>query len=102
MYEVGAGKARFKVVGVLLVLAFLTGCGAKMVTPPAPQQIIVEKPDIGEINTVGLGETLLLKMNVYQFYGLELKERLTDSGSVREYVMEPHTLPYIDKLEDGR
>lgn len=92
----------FKVLSALLFVTILAGCGAKTVVPPPPQQTVLEQPEIGEVHTVGLGETLLVKMNVYQFYGVELKERLTDEGSVREYIMEPHTLPYIDTMQDGR
>lgn len=94
-------NSSFKILSLLLIMFFITGCGTKTVTPPAPKQAVVEKPEIGVPHTVGIGETLLVKMNVYEFYGVELKERLTDGGRVREYIMEPHVLPYIDTTPEG-
>ncbi len=50
-----------------------------------------------------MGDTLVSKdiLQVYRKKGLELKERVTDGASGREYIMEPHNLPFEKKDRKG-
>ncbi|MDM0113932.1 hypothetical protein QTI66_17385 [Variovorax sp. J22R133] len=83
----------------IALAAVLTGCAS---TKTAPAEIlVVDTPALNTVATAELGETLVKKGISYVFDGLELRERITDNGAGREYVVEPGRMAFIDKTPDG-
>lgn len=83
----------------LAVATLLIGCASTQVVPP--EVLIVDTPALNTIATAELGESLVKKGKAYVFDGLELRERITDNGAAREYIVEPGQMPFIDKTTDG-
>lgn len=83
----------------ILAIALLAGC----VSAPVVQQEIryVDLPSLNTESTVELGDTLLEKEKAFVYEGLELRERITDNGIAREYIVEPGRMPLVRRDPDG-
>jgi len=77
----------------------LAGCVSAPVSTPEIQ--FVDVPALNVEASAELGETLVKKGKAYVFDGLELRERITDNGFAREYIVEPGQMPLIRKNDDG-
>lgn len=79
--------------------ALLAGCVS---APVVPQEIrYVDRPSLNTESTVELGDTLLEKEKAFVYEGLELRERITDNGIAREYIVEPSRMPLVRRDPDG-
>lgn len=80
-----------KNVAALAVVVMLVGCAS--VPPPKPPEIqITNMPPLDTESTADIGETLVAKGKLYVFDGLDLQERITDNGIMREYIVEPNAM----------
>lgn len=82
-----------------LFAAVLAGCASAPVVVPEIRH--VDKPALNSEATAELGETLVEKEKAYVFDGLELRERITDNGIAREYIIEPGQMKLIRRNADG-
>ncbi|MFV2045283.1 MAG: hypothetical protein ACC700_18875 [Anaerolineales bacterium] len=81
----------------------LVGC----VSGPSTRDVVPDLeykdyPVIGQEATAEIGDTLVLKSKLYTYDGLELMEAVTDGGSNREYIVDPHKMPLVKVDEGGR
>jgi hypothetical protein len=80
-----------KSVALALPVLFLAGCvAAPPLRPPEIQ--ITNMPQLETEATADIGETLVAKGKLYVYDGLELQERITDNGIMREYIVEPNAM----------
>lgn len=80
-------------------LALLAGCVSAPVVPPEIRY--VDRPSLNAEATAELGDTLLLKEKAFVYEGLDLRERITDNGVAREYIVEPNRMPLVRRDPDG-
>lgn len=90
---------RFRMVAITTVLA-LSACATTQQHVDGEIQN-VDIPSLNTEATAEIGETLVAKGRSYVYEGLELHERVTDNGIVREYVVEPNTMRLIRTDAEG-
>lgn len=83
------------------MVALLSGCATPLPVQP-PELQFTDHPALNVESTAEIGETLLAKGKVYVFEGLDLQERISDLGTSREYIVEPHAMR-LERIDgDGK
>lgn len=89
--------SKFPAVALVMLL---TGCvTAPQIRPPDIE--IENMPPLNAESTADIGETLVAKGKLYVFEGLDLQERITDNGIMREYIVEPNAMRLEREDADG-
>ena len=86
---------------MLLTAIILSGCAGQTVSVTPSKIERVSTPKVGEVSTANLGQALMYYHTVYTYDGVSLKELITDGGTAREYIMEPHNMRYVRTDEQG-
>jgi hypothetical protein len=84
----------------IVLVSVISGC-ASAPRIFIPQVTIIDLPELHQISTVEVGDTLVEKSKLYTYDGLELKSTLTDDGFAREYIMTPHNLRLVKTDKKG-
>lgn len=89
-----------KKIAAIVMALLVTGCvTAPPIQPPEIQ--ITNIPPLNVESTADIGETLVAKGKLYVFDGLDLQERITDNGIMREYIVEPNAMRREREDADG-
>lgn len=79
----------------------LSACSSPRPPLIISEATVINYPAINTVAVVEIGDTLLEKSIAYTYEGLELYSVITDGGTAREYVMNPHKLPYTKTDKNG-